>query len=283
MTVKVEKIEGGIPHNTIMVAGLIASVVFVYLTYANVLTGTQYFAFFGGLATVAALVWGSHTIKHLCSYGIGTGVPSAGMLAFGSGVIAMLFATKYGIAAPIVAVILAAVVGAILGYVANNVLNMKIPVMIMSIIEMAVIGALVLMGYAAMMSGSFELSALTTGSVSILGLSLPSYQASFLGGALIVTAFMLGGIAIQHPFNACLGPSWTQDRMLYLAAECGFLSMIAAAVMSMALISMSAALVSLFVAVIGWYYTYMKYIELSKRDAFSWLDSKPIPEVVEGQ
>ena len=206
MTVKVEKIEGGIPHNTIMVAGLIAAVVFVYLTYANVLTGTQYFAFFGGLATVAALVWGSHTIKHLCSYGIGTGVPSAGMLAFGSGVIAMLFATKYGIAAPIVAVILAAVVGAILGYVANNVLNMKIPVMIMSIIEMAVIGALVLMGYAAMMSGSFELSALTTGSVSILGLSLPSYQASFLGGALIVTAFMLGGIAIQHPFNACLGP-----------------------------------------------------------------------------
>ena len=55
MTVKVEKIEGGIPHNTIMVAGLIASVILIYLTYANVLTGTAYFSFFGGLATVAAL------------------------------------------------------------------------------------------------------------------------------------------------------------------------------------------------------------------------------------
>ncbi|HMZ32228.1 MAG TPA: tetrahydromethanopterin S-methyltransferase subunit C, partial [Methanoregulaceae archaeon] len=97
MTVKVEKIEGGIPHTTIMIAGLIASLVFLYLTYANVIMGTEYFAFFGGLATVAALIWGSHTIKHLCSYGIGTGVPSAGMIAFGSGVIAMLFATKYGI------------------------------------------------------------------------------------------------------------------------------------------------------------------------------------------
>jgi tetrahydromethanopterin S-methyltransferase subunit C len=279
MTVKVEKIEGGIPHTTIMIAGLIASLVFLYLTYANVIMGTEYFAFFGGLATVAALVWGSHTIKHLCSYGIGTGVPSAGMIAFGSGVIAMLFATKYGVAAPIVAVVLAAVIGLILGYVANNVLNMRIPVMIQSLVEMAIIGALVLMGYAAMMTGSFELTSLTTGNVVILGLSLPSYQASFLGGALIATAFMLGAIAIQHPFNACLGPNWTQDRMLMLAAECGFLSMITAAVMSMPLITMSAALVSLFVAIIGWYYTYTKYIELSRRDAAAWLESKPIPEV----
>ncbi|HNL86345.1 MAG TPA: tetrahydromethanopterin S-methyltransferase subunit C [Methanoregulaceae archaeon] len=279
MTVKVEKIEGGIPHTTIMIAGLIASLVFLYLTYANVIMGTEYFAFFGGLATVAALIWGSHTIKHLCSYGIGTGVPSAGMIAFGSGVIAMLFATKYGIAAPIVAVILAAVIGLILGYLANNVLNMRIPVMIQSLVEMAIIGALVLMGYAAMMTGSFELTSLTTGNVQILGLSLPSYQASFLGGALIATAFMLGAIAIQHPFNACLGPNWTQDRMLMLAAECGFLSMITAAVMSMPLIPMSAALVSLFVAIIGWYYTYSKYIELSRRDAAAWLDSKPIPDV----
>ncbi len=282
MTVKVEKIEGGIPHTTIMAAGLIATLVCLYLTYANVVTGTQYFAFFGGLATVAALIWGSHTIKHLCSYGIGTGVPSAGMIAFGSGVIAMLFATKYGIAAPIIAVVLAAVIGLILGYLANNVLNMRIPVMIQSLVEMAIIGALVMMGYAAMITGSFELTALTTGNVQILGLSLPSYQASFLGGALIATAFMLGAIAIQHPFNACLGPNWTQDRMLILAAECGFLSMITAAIMSMPLISMSAALVSLFVAIIGWYYTYAKYIELSKRDAAAWLDSKPIPDV-EGQ
>ena len=283
MTVKVEKIEGGVPHTTILAAGLIASVVCIYLTYANVLTGTQLFSFFGGLGTVAALIWGSHTIKHLCSYGIGTGVPSAGMIAFGSGVIAMLFATKYGIAAPIVAVILAAVIGLILGYLANNVLNMRIPVMIQSLVEMAIIGALVLMGYAAMMTGSFELASLTTGNVQILGLSLPSYQASFLGGALVAAAFMLGAIAIQHPFNACLGPNWTQDRMLMLAAECGFLSMITAAVMSMPLISMSAALISLFVAIIGWYYTYTKYIELSKRDAAAWLESKPIPEIVEGQ
>ena len=108
---------------------------------------------------------------------------------------------------------------------------------------------------------------------------MPSYQASFIGGALIAVAFLLGAIAIQHPFNACLGPGWKQDRMIMLTAECGFLSMIVAAIMSFALISAGAALISLIIALVGWLYTYCEYIELSKRDAAAWLDAKPIPEM----
>jgi len=103
MTVKVEVIEGGVPHQKIMIGGLTATIVCLYLSYLNVLTNTEMFPFFGGLAVIAALIWGSNTIKVLCSYGIGTGVPSAGMIAFGSCVIAMLLATKFNIAAPIVA------------------------------------------------------------------------------------------------------------------------------------------------------------------------------------
>jgi len=279
MSIKVEAIEGGVPHPKIMAAGLVVSLVCLYLSYLNVLTNTEMFSFFGGLAVVAALIWGSNTIKILCSYGIGTGVPSAGMIAFGSGVIAMLLATKFGIAAPVVAVVLAAVIGLILGYLSNEVLNMKIPAMIQALTELAMVGALTLMGFAVLISGGFTFATLTTGSIAILGLSLPSYQASFLGGCLIAVAFMLGAIAIQHPFNACLGPGWTQDRMLMLTAECGFLSMFVAAVMSFALVPMGAAVISVLVSLIGWIYTYSKYFELSKRDAASWLDAKPIPDV----
>lgn len=282
MTVKVEVIEGGVPHNNILAIGLITSLICVYLTWLNVLTGLSWFAFFGGLGAIAAIVWGSHTIKTLCSYGIGTGVPSAGMIALGSGVIAMLLATRYGAAAPIVAVVVAAVIGAILGYLSNNVLGMHIPVMIKSLTELAMVGALTLLGFTAMTTGSFTFSALSTGQVLFLGFALPSYTASYLGGALIATIFMLAAIAIQHPFNACLGPSWKQDRMLMLAAEVGFLSMIAVAIMSLALISLGPALLSIIIALIGWWYTYNQYIVLSKRDAAAWLDAKPFPEA-EGQ
>jgi tetrahydromethanopterin S-methyltransferase subunit C len=279
MTVKIEVIAGGIPHTKIMVAGIIASLVCLYLSYLNVVTNTEMFSFFGGLAVVAALIWGSNTIKVLCSYGIGTGVPSAGMIAFGSGVIGMLLATKFGIAAPIVALVLATVIGLILGYLSNEVLNMKIPAMVQSLTELSVVGAFTLMGFAVLMTGGFTFETLIAGSVTFLGVSLPSYQVSFIGGCLIATAFMLGALAVQHPFNACLGPGWTQDRMLMLAAECGFLSMFVAAVMSFALITTGSALISLVVALVGWGYTYKHYIGLSKRDAASWLDAKPIPDV----
>jgi tetrahydromethanopterin S-methyltransferase subunit C len=279
MSVKVEVIEGGVPHNNILVAGLVSTLVCLYLTYLNVLTNSELFSFFGGLAMVAALVWGSHTIKVLCSYGIGTGVPSAGMIAFGSGVIAMLLATKFGVLAPVVALILAAVIGFILGYVSNNILNMKIPAMVQALTEMAVVGALSLMGFAALITGGFTFAGLTTRTITVMGLTLPTYQQTFIGGGLIAVAFLLGAIAIQHPFNATLGPGWKQDRMLMLTAECGFLSMIVAAVMSFALISAGSALIALIVAIIGWVYTYQQYMEMSKRDAAAWLDAKPIPDV----
>lgn len=285
MTAQITVTEGGIPHNTLMIYGLIASLVGIYLTYLNTVTGTQLFSFFGGLGAIAALIWGSSTIKRLCSYGIGTGVPSAGMLAFGSGVIAMLLATKFGIAAPIVALVLGLVIGAILGYIANNILAMKIPVMIQSIAELAAVGALVLIGFSAMATGSFTFNPLSvTTVVAIAGESgaivaaNTAYITSLLGGALLAAIFMLGALALQHGFNACLGPSEKQDRTLMLTAEVGFLSMVMVAIFSYVYLGVFAVAVNLIVALAGWYYTYAQYIALSKRDAAAWLDSKPIVE-----
>ena len=292
MTVKIEASSGGMPHNTIMIYGLIVSVVCIYLTYINQLTGTQWFAFLGGIGAIAALWWGSDTIKHLCSYGLGTGVPSAGMIAFGTGAIAMVFATKFDIAAPIVALIVAGIIGAVIGYIANSIVNMNIPVMVMSMCEMAIIGALTMLGFSAMCAGSFafnDLVAAATGAETImtvipdLGVIIqaggPLFGASVIGGSVLAVIFILGAMALQHPFNACLGPNESQDRTLMLAAEVGFLSMVVVAIMSYAFIDGTSATIALIVSLLGWYYTFTQYIALSKRDAFMWLDAKPIREV----
>lgn len=278
MTVEIEVGEGGIPHNKILIYSLVGSLVLIYLTYLNVITGTQFFAFFGGLATVVALLWGTDTIKILCSYGLGTGVPSAGMIALGSGVVAALFGATTGVLAPIVAIIVAAIIGAVAGMLANHVARMDIPVMVSSLTELSVVGAIIVLGLMAMIGGTFNFFDLIIGTTTILGFTVSSYAISLIGGGVVTVIFMLGAIAIQHPFNACLGPGEKQDRTLMLAAECGFLTMIPCAVMSFAFLGFAAALISLLIAVIGWIYTYMKYIELSKRDAFAWLDAKPIIE-----
>ena len=278
MSVKIEVGAGGIPHNRILIYGLVGSLVLVYLTYLNTYFQTQYFAFFGGLAAVAALLWGTYPIKHLCSYGLGTGVPSAGMIALGSGVIAALFGATTGIFAPIVTIVIAAIIGAVAGILANNVVRMDIPVMVVSLIELAIVGAMTVLGLSAMACGTFEFLGMITGTVSILGFAVQTYEFSLIGGSIIAVIFMLGAIAIQHSFNACLGPGEKQDRTLMLAAECGFLSMIPVAIISFAFIGLLPALVSLLVSIVGWFYTYSRYIALSKRDAYAWLDAKPILE-----
>ncbi|MDD4132542.1 MAG: tetrahydromethanopterin S-methyltransferase subunit C [Methanocorpusculum sp.] len=278
MSVKIEASHDGIPHNKVMVIGAVISLVSLYIAIIGTTLGVDYLAFFGGIAAIGALIWGNSTIKKLCSYGIGTGVPSAGMLAFGSGVIALLFAsTLSGISiwiVPVAALILGLVVGLFLGWISNSVLNMKIPVMTRSLAELAAVGSLALMGLGAVATGFVGFMDIAT--FDLLGVTV--YNASYLGAGIIAVSFMLGAIALQHPFNACLGPGEKQDRTNMLAIECGFLSMIVMAVISFAFVSLIAAWISLIVAVIGWGVSYVKYVALSKRDAASWLDAKPFSD-----
>jgi len=70
MTIKNDpvQIDHGIPHMKIMIAGIICTLVFLYCTYLNSLTESGWFSFFGGFAAIAALVWGSDTVKILNNY-----------------------------------------------------------------------------------------------------------------------------------------------------------------------------------------------------------------------
>ena len=279
MSVKVEASAGGVPHNTVMIIGALIALVSLYIGIAgNYLLGVDFFAVFGGIAVIGALVWGNSTIKKLCSYGIGTGVPSAGMLAFGAGTAAFIAASAI-IAnvciwlVPVLIIVLALILGLIFGWIANSVENMKIPVMTRSIAELSIVGAIALGGFALLATGGIDFFAIA--SAGFLGLDVSS---SFLGAGIIAVGFMLGALALQHPFNACLGPGEKQDRTNMLALECGFLSMIVMAVISFVFVSVIAGWISLIVAVLGWIITYAKYVKLSKRDAAAWLDATPFED-----
>lgn len=284
MTVAITASEGGMPHNKVLAIGLVGAIVCLYLTYSNAFLPEPLFSFFGGLAAVLALWWGTDTIKHLCSYGLGTGVPSAGMIALGSGVIAMILGSRLSamgfvstpLVIPIGTVIIAAILGIIIGFISDKIVNMNIPVLMVSLAELCMVGAITIMGLTAMATGSFVFGDLVSGSVTLFGQE--DFSGSYIGGGVIAVVFMLGAIGVQHAFNACLGPNESQDRTLMLAAECGFLSMITVAIISFAFVSFLAAILSFIIAVLGWVYTYRKYFEYSKRDAFMWLDAKPIRE-----
>ena len=54
------------------------------------------FSFFGALGAICATIWGADAVRRVASYGLGTGVPSIGLLALGMGIVAALFGLSVG-------------------------------------------------------------------------------------------------------------------------------------------------------------------------------------------
>ncbi|MGP8321765.1 MAG: tetrahydromethanopterin S-methyltransferase subunit MtrC [Methanosarcinaceae archaeon] len=253
--------HGGIAPEKMIAFGLLGGLICIYAAHFLTIVNPV-FSFIGALGAVCAIVWGADAVRRVCSYGLGTGVPSIGMIALGMGVIASLFGLAVGgIAGPILAVIAAAIIGLVIGVLANKVLGMNIPIMEKTMVEIGVAGALAIVGLSTTMAGTFMF-----GEVLALVVA-PGY---------IAVIFIAGGMGILHPFNACLGPDEEQDRTLAVAFEKGGIAMIIAGVVSM-VISNAAAIPTILIGLIIWYISFAKFYELTKRDAYKVLGTGLLP------
>ena len=136
--------EGERSPRQLLIIGVVGGLVGIYLAnYLNSMTGTAWFSFFAALGAVLAVFWGADAVRRVASYGLGTGVPSIGLLSLGAGQVAVLLglavALNYGVhwAAPIIALILAAIIGIVNGVMARRVIKMNIAIMERSMMEIA--------------------------------------------------------------------------------------------------------------------------------------------------
>lgn len=245
--------------------GMVGGLVAIFLAYfLNTTMKVSYFAFLGAVGAILAIVWGADAVRKICKYGIGTGVPSIGMLAFGMGLLATLLGLKFGdylvtqtgssfaiYAGPIVALVVSLIQGAIIGYIANTVLKMKIPTMQVGMIFIAGAASVILMGFTTTITGSFDYS------------SMIKYV---FDTGFIAPLFMIGALPMLHPFNACLGPDEDQRRTLTLAVEASLLSTMMFGIMSLAVFqtSMLSAVITVVLALIGWIIAYLAYFKKVK-------------------
>ena len=82
---------------TLAGVGIIGGLICIYAAVIlNAALGVGYFAFLGAAGAILATVWGADAVRKICKYGIGTGVPSIGMLAFGMGLLTTLLGLKVG-------------------------------------------------------------------------------------------------------------------------------------------------------------------------------------------
>ena len=204
--------QKGISHTGLMGIGVIGGLIGIYVTPYNPVIGPLLAA----LGGVCAIVWGADAIRRIASYGLGTGVPSIGYMSLAIGVIGAVAGLAGGvylgmpILGPLLGFILAMVLGGIVAIIGKKVVGMKIPVLIRGGIELAGASGLSVLAFSAAIAGNYTMAAIVSSVVAT----------GFIG-----LLFILNTMAIQHPFNACLGPNEDQRRTLKLAATTAFFSM----------------------------------------------------------
>jgi len=83
--------EGERSPRQLLIIGVVGGLIGIYLAnYLNSMTGTAWFSFFAALGAVLAVFWGADAVRRVASYGLGTGVPSIGLLSLGAGQVAVL-------------------------------------------------------------------------------------------------------------------------------------------------------------------------------------------------
>lgn len=246
--------ESKIDKTKLTMYGLGGGILGIYLAHVlNMITGTGYFSFLAGLGAIAAVLMGADAVRRVCAYGIGTGVPSIGMMAMGMGLVAAMFGLAVaGVAGPIIGVAIAMGFGYFVGMLANKIIKMNIPVMEEVLMSLGGAGAMVIIALSVVISGQ-------------IGYQDMLKDVIFTGYIAIV--FIAGALAILQPFNANLGPDETQDRTLVLAISTGALAMFAAGIGSLVTVGVGGAVLTMLIAAVIWLKAFLWYFKLVKRDS----------------
>ncbi|MBK7386022.1 MAG: tetrahydromethanopterin S-methyltransferase subunit C [Methanothrix sp.] len=268
---------GGAPSayepKKLRIYGLVGSIAGIYLgSILNSTLNTELFSFIGAVAAIFAVVMGANAVRRVCAYGIGTGVPSIGMLALGMGIIAVMFGLSVAesinlpLLSPIITLIYAGVFGYIVGVIANKVIKFNIPVMEEGNADLSMAGALAILGWSFAVSGNLGYTrivddVLMTGYIAII--------------------FIAGGLAVLHPFNANLGPDEKQDRTLVNAAMVGGLAMVATGIAALSIQGLGAGLLQIIIGFALWFYFFKMFYKLVKRDASAVVGTGLLPPTVQ--
>jgi len=259
------------PEDQVLVVGAILSIVGIYIAHFASQGGyPQISMLLGGLLAAAATVAGANTTRKVAAYGLGTGVPSIGMVSLGMGTISALAGVllastlikNFGLpseviyAIPIIVVVVSVVLGYIVGRLTVNPIGMKIPIMVQSMTKLSLMGALSIMGFCVAYAGGFSPDVFINGAVK---------------NGIIGLAFIAAGMAILHPFNACLGPNESHKRTLTLAVACGLLTWFVFSVAKLDVISSIAS-------VILWAVVYRSFVKQSLNDACEVLYTPELPK-----
>lgn len=241
---------GSISSVHLLILGIVGGLIGIYVAPYSTLFGSA----IAGLGGVCAIVWGADAIRRVASYGLGTGVPSIGYMSLSIGIIGALAGIGIGysfpqleVAGPVIGLIFAMIIGLIVAVVAKKIVGMKIPILERCTMEIAGAAALSVLGFSVAITGTYDINAVLE---------------HVVGTGFIAVFFIMNTMAIQHPYNACLGPNEDQVRTLKCAASTAFLAMIITGILSVITGGVSWFIV-LIIGLIGWVISFRAFVNAS--------------------
>ena len=207
--VEEEKAEGFTFPPDVTQLGIISAIIAIVIV---IIPGLP--AVVKAVGVIFALLWGTDSVRKTSKYGLGTGVPSIGVLAMGYGILGALVGIAFAgilnvsIVQPgvLIGVIAMAIVGFISGVLSNNekIIGMKIPGLERGMMELGIAGTLAMLLQFSIVAGSLNFDLVIEKAVS---------------NGLIAVMFVLSMMAMFHPYNACLGPDERRPRTLMVSIE----------------------------------------------------------------
>ncbi len=222
-----------------------------------------------GIGAMVVILWGADSVRKTAGYGLGTGVPSIGVLAVGFGLVGATTGMAIGSAAydkvgPIgilgvlAGVALMAVVGYVTGVLANSdkFIGMKIPGLERGMTELAMAGTLAIILECSIVAGTWHLDDVIVSDNSISPV------------AFIAVIFIMVGFGMLQPFNSSLGADERRGRTLLMAIEIGGINCVILGVVTVMSLGVVEGALLIMLGAIVWVIFYRAYVKACLEESY---------------
>jgi len=227
-------------------------------------------AFIEGIGMIIVFAWGADSVRKTARYGLGTGVPSIGVLAVGFGIVggitgiavaSMSFGTLVVGGVEIAFGVLAGVaLLALLGFVSGNLANgdkfidMKIPGLERGMTELGIAGTLAVLIETSILAGTYHITKV-----------LPNV----VNNGLIAAIFILSAFGMLQPYNTCLGADERRGRTLLMSIEIGGIASIILGIAATLTLSAVEGVPLIVLGAVVWVVYYRAYMKACMEEAYA--------------
>ena len=227
-------------------------------------------AFIKGIGMMIVFAWGADSVRKTARYGLGTGVPSIGVLAMGFGIIggitgiavaSMRFGTLEVGGVKIAFGVLAGVaLLALLGFVSGNLangdkfINMKIPGLERGMTELGIAGTLAVLLEVSIVAGTYDITRVLL---------------NVIDNGLIAAIFIISAFGMLQPYNTCLGADERRARTLLMSIEIGGIASIILGLVTTLTLSAVQGVPLIVLGAVVWVVFYRAYMKACMKEAYA--------------